>query len=180
MAENDMKCDNCEKSPLEQKLGVSLKENKENKEEKKKGSLTPAAEDYLEMIYRLSEESKRPVRICELSECLRVTPSSASRMVQSMAVWGYVEFKRYGYITLTERGAKMGRYLMGRHHTVVEFLRWLTGDTDEGEAERIEHYLSPKTVAFMESKIRKENTGGKKDGQGDESDNILPNEGNKQ
>jgi len=117
---------------------------------KKRGCLTPAAEDYLEMIYRLSEENKRPVRICELSERLNVSPSSASRMAQSVSAWGYVDFRRYGYITLTELGCRTGAYLIHRHRVVSDFLLWLTGEERLTEAERIEHYLSPRTVLAME------------------------------
>ncbi len=122
-------------------------------EERKKGTLTPAAEDYLEMIFRLSEQNKKPVRVCELAECLHVSPSSASRMAQSMSVWGYTEFRRYGYITLTELGCSSGAYLIERHRVVEEFLRWLTGKDSLTETERIEHYLSPETVRAMERKL---------------------------
>lgn len=127
-------------------------------ESRKQGGLTPAAEDYLEMIYRLSavEGDGRPVRICELSEKLHVSPSSASRMAQSMAVWGYLDFKRYGYITMTEKGMECGEYLMRRHKTVVEFLRWLDGESDLAEAERIEHYLSEGSVAAMAKLLERE------------------------
>ncbi len=120
---------------------------------KKKGGLTPAAEDYLEMIYRLSSENKKPVRICELSECLHVSPSSASRMAQSMSAWGYVEFKRYGYITLTTLGCETGEYLIERHRIVGAFLAWLTGEDRLTETERIEHYLSEGTVRAMEKRL---------------------------
>ena len=114
--------------------------------------MTPAAEDYLEMICRLS--AKGPVRIKELSECLHVSPSSASRMAQQMNTSGYVDFKRYGYITLTETGAKMGDYLIKRHKIVKKFLELLKGTGDElRETERIEHYLSAETVAAMERYI---------------------------
>ena len=43
------------------------------------GRMTPAGEDYLMRIYVLSGEGREPVRIKELSEDLRVSPSSASR-----------------------------------------------------------------------------------------------------
>ena len=125
---------------------------------KKNGGLTPAAEDYLEMIYRMSsgEDSGGPVRICALAERLHVSPSSASRMAQSMTVWGYLDFKRYGYITLTEKGVEMGEYLVKRHETVLRFLTWLTGGDELLETERIEHYLSRGTVAAMEKILERE------------------------
>ena len=127
-------------------------------ESRRQGGLTPAAEDYLEMIYRLSvtEGEGRPVRICELAEKLHVSPSSASRMAQSMAVWGYLDFKRYGYITMTEKGMEWGEYLMRRHSIVVRFLGWLNGESELSEAERIEHYLSRETVAAMEHLLLRE------------------------
>lgn len=125
---------------------------------KKNGGLTPAAEDYLEMIYRMSAEEgeRQPVRICALAERLHVSPSSASRMAQSMTVWGYLDFKRYGYITLTDKGLEMGEYLVRRHKTVLDFLTWLTGGEELVETERIEHYLSRGTVAAMERILEKE------------------------
>ena len=125
---------------------------------KKNQGLTPAAEDYLEMIYRMSwEDGERcPVRICALAESLHVSPSSASRMAQSMTVWGYLDFKRYGYITLTDKGVEMGKFLVERHETVMKFLGWLTGEESLLETERIEHYLSRQTVEAMTRILDKE------------------------
>lgn len=130
---------------------------------RKNGELTPASEDYLEMIYRISvsedgtEGGKavlpKPVRICELAEYLHVAPSSASRMAQTMALRGYIDFKRYGYITLTAAGMETGAYLIRRHGIVIKFLERLRGGDVLVEAERIEHYLTRETVAAMESAI---------------------------
>ena len=130
---------------------------------RKNGGMTPAAEDYLEMICRLATtaeggsgytDTPRPVRIGELAEKLHVSPSSASRMAQAMALRGYIDFRRYGFITLTAEGQETGNYLIRRHTVVMRFLEWLRGDPDGfGEAERIEHHLSRKTVEAMERKI---------------------------
>lgn len=130
-------------------------------ENRRNGGMTPAAEDYLEMICRLARSDEegqsgglRPVRIGELAEKLHVSPSSASRMAQTMALRGYVDFRRYGFITLTETGTDMGDYLIRRHRVVQEFLAWLRGDGDcFEEAERIEHHLSRRTVEAMEEKM---------------------------
>lgn len=121
--------------------------------------LTPASEDYLEMIYRISNGGETPVRVGELSEHLHVTPSSASRMVSFMSGAGFVNFKRYGYITLTDSGKEKGEYLIRRHGTVNRFLSNLKGTNDETEeTERIEHYLSKSTVEAMEKRLAEENT----------------------
>lgn len=133
-------------------------------EVRKNGGMTPAAEDYLEMICRLAAsgedghmDAPRPVRICELAEKLHVAPSSASRMAQAMALRGFVDFKRYGFITLTPAGQEMGDYLIRRHRVVLGFLEWLRGEADcFEEAERIEHHLSRRTVEAMERKMNGE------------------------
>jgi len=128
---------------------------------RKNGGMSPAAEDYLEMICRLAKSGEegdanalRPVRIGELAETLHVSPSSASRMAQAMALRGYIDFKRYGFIMLTAEGKETGEYLIRRHAVVMRFLEWLRDDSDGfGEAERIEHHLSRKTVEAMERKM---------------------------
>ena len=130
-------------------------------EVRKHGGMTPAAEDYLEMIFRLANSGEdghtdtlRPVRIGELAEKLHVSPSSASRMAQTMALRGYIDFKRYGFITLTAEGKDAGEYLIRRHRVVMDFLAWLRGDREcFEEAERIEHHLSRRTVEAMERKM---------------------------
>lgn len=131
------------------------------KEHRSERELTPAAEDYLAAICTLAEECDppRPVRICELAGRLGVSPSSASRMAQSMAVWGLVDFRRYGYITLTEQGRERGAYLLGRHRTAEAFLRRLTGKDCQQEAARMEHCLSPETVVAMERFLRDQKVG---------------------
>ena len=141
---------------------------------RKNGELTPACEDYLEMIYRISVSGEseidrengengtaapKPVRICELAEYLHVAPSSASRMAQSMALRGYIDFKRYGFITLTASGMETGAYLIKRHGIVIEFLKWLRAGDVLVEAERIEHYLTRETVCAMESIVKSRDSG---------------------
>ena len=117
---------------------------------KRNNRLSPVWEDYLEMICRLSPRLE-PVRIRDLAEALHVTPSSASRMAQSMAVEHLLDFQRYGYITLTETGKSMGAFLLRRHRVVCAFLEKLKGTADElEETELIEHGISEATVAAME------------------------------
>ena len=115
------------------------------------GRMTPAGEDYLMRIYVLSGEGKEPVRIKELSDDLGVSPSSASRMATAMSARGLVNFRRYGYITLTEEGEKLGEYLVWRRDVLIRFLTALRGDLDvEKEAETVEHCLFCDTVRAME------------------------------
>jgi DtxR family Mn-dependent transcriptional regulator len=112
---------------------------------KKKGQITPAMEDYLEMVFRLCAEHNY-ARIGQLSELLHVKPSSASKMISKLADLGYLKYDRYEIIQLTETGHEFGEYLLKRHETVEAFLK-LVGNSDPlEETELIEHALSSSTV----------------------------------
>lgn len=112
---------------------------------KKKGQITPAMEDYLEMVFRLCAEYNY-ARIGQLSELLHVKPSSASKMISKLADLGYLKYDRYEIIQLTETGHEFGEYLLKRHETVEAFLK-LVGNSDPlEETELIEHALSSSTV----------------------------------
>ena len=137
-----------------------MEEYRKVSDERERTKLTPAAEEYLEMIYRLSFEDDagkgeiKPVRICTLAEKLHVSPSSASRMAQSMALWGYIDFRRYGYITMTDKGRETGGFFVKRRDTVGRFFEWLCGGKCEDDTDKIAHYLSEDTVSAMEKRMR--------------------------
>ena len=115
---------------------------------RKEGRLTPAMEDYLEMIYR-SCETAGYSRVGKLSELLHVKPSSASKMIFKLADMGYVKYDRYEIIQLTLEGKKAGSYLLHRHKVIEEFLRLVGSENVLEETELIEHSLSPSTVGRM-------------------------------
>lgn len=126
--------------------------------DEKDGRMTPAGENYLMKIHELSGGGAEPVRIRDLSSSLGVTPSSASRMATAMCTDGYVNFRRYGYITLTEKGVKEGEYMRDRLRTVREYLRRLSGAPSEDEAAGVAHCLSRETVDAMAEKLTEKKT----------------------
>ena len=112
--------------------------------------LTSSMEDYLEMICRILQESE-VVRISELAENLHVKPSSASKMVNNLKDSGYLEFHKYGYVAVTPKGKAAGKYLLKRHKILNEFLCLLNNTEDELEqVEKIEHFISKKTLRNLE------------------------------
>ncbi len=113
--------------------GYSLNENEK---------LTSSMEDYLEMICRILQKNE-VVRIRELAENLHVKPSSASKMVNNLKEAGYIEFKKYGYIAITQKGLETGNYLLHRHRVLHDFLCLLNHTKDELEqVEKIEHFIN--------------------------------------
>ncbi|MGI1691983.1 metal-dependent transcriptional regulator [Thermoanaerobacter uzonensis] len=116
---------------------------------RKRKQLTPAMEDYIEMIYR--ESLKSPyTRVNLLSELLNVKAPSTTKMLQRLKELGFVEYQKYGVIGLTEKGKEMGKFLLDRHSTVEEFLKNL-GVKEEllEQTELIEHNISIETLEKM-------------------------------
>lgn len=114
----------------------------------REGRLTPALEDYLEMVYRLCIEHDY-ARVGKLSELLNVKPPSASKMIYKLANLGYVKYDRYEIIQLTDSGREVGAYLLKRHETVERFLELIGSANPLKETELIEHTLSTSTVSDL-------------------------------
>jgi Mn-dependent DtxR family transcriptional regulator len=109
--------------------------------------LTASAEDYLEMICRLSKD-KGYTRVSELSAALNVQPPAATRMVQKLAEMKLIKYEKYGVLVMDETGKQLGGYLLQRHGIVEEFLKMLgVGEERLLEAtEKIEHTIDKETL----------------------------------
>lgn len=114
--------------------------------EQNKKLLTPALEDYLEMIYRISLQGES-IRINTLAGFLNVKPSSATKMVQKLSLLNLVDYQKYEVILLTPQGKEIGEFLYNRHRIIETFLTSLNLSKDvRMETELIEHSMSPDTV----------------------------------
>lgn len=114
--------------------------------EQNKKLLTPAMEDYLEMIYRYSLANEE-LRINTLSELLNVAAPSATNMVQKLYSLGLLTYQKYGIIILTEAGKEFGKFLLQRHEIIELFLKNLgVKENSLIETELIEHYISATTL----------------------------------
>ena len=109
-------------------------------------SLTPAMEDYIEMIYR-SNSKEGYIRTSTLSELLNVKPPSVSKMIQKLTNMGLVNYKKYGIISLTMSGNELGKFLLERHNIIESFLKNIGANHNTFvETELIEHSISASTV----------------------------------
>lgn len=114
--------------------------------EQNKNNLTPAMEDYLEMIYRNSLEDGY-IRINLLAELLHVKAASTTRMVQKLGELGLLKYEKYKIIMLTETGKEIGAYLLERHQIIENFLKLLDCEDDLlQQIELMEHNINPITV----------------------------------
>ena len=115
--------------------------------------MTSSMEDYLEMVCRMEEEGE-PIRVSSLAASLHVRPSSASKMLDNLRKAGYIDFKKYGSIMVTDKGYEEGRYLLHRHRVLQDFFCTLNHTEDELElVEKIEHFINHRTVENMEQAL---------------------------
>lgn len=116
--------------------------------------MTSSMEDYLEMICRMEGEGA-PIRVSTLAASLHVRPSSASKMLNNLREAGFIDFKKYGSIMVTDKGHEEGRYLLHRHQVLHDFFCALNHTENELEqVEKIEHFINRSSVENMERLIR--------------------------
>ena len=108
--------------------------------------LSSSMEDYIEMIYRLSEKSDE-VRVSELSSALNVQPPSTTKMIKRLANENYVIYEKYGCIKLTEKGRNIGSKLLERHRIIFNFLECIgVKENILEQTEIIEHAVNDEVL----------------------------------
>lgn len=118
--------------------------------------LTPTMENYLEAIYNLDNE-KRVVRVKDIAKRLGVKMPTVTNMLKTLNERGLINYERYEYLELTDKGEDVGKEIDRRHHILRDFLTDILGiefDKADEEACTMEHAIGPTTmdrlVAFME------------------------------
>ena len=117
--------------------------------------LTPAIENYLEAIFNLAKE-KRVVRVKDIAKRLGVKMPTVTNMLKTLNERGLIEYEKYEYLELTQKGSDVGEEIDRRHHILRSFLADILGidlkKADE-EACKMEHAVGASTmdriVAFM-------------------------------
>lgn len=109
--------------------------------------LSPNMEDYLETISVLGKKN-RVVRVKDIAKKLKVKMPSVTSALQKLKERGLIDYEKYGYVDLTEEGAKLAERVYSRHSCLADFfenvLRISKHEAD-AEACRVEHHLSPQS-----------------------------------
>jgi len=111
-----------------------------------KQRLTISIQDYLKIIYELTEEGES-ASTNALAQRLKISPPSVTGMIQKLASSkpALVEYQKHQGVTLTKDGRKAALEVI-RHHRLLE--AWLvqtlgySWDEVHEEAERLEHVIS--------------------------------------
>ncbi|WP_027339002.1 iron dependent repressor, metal binding and dimerization domain protein [Halonatronum saccharophilum] len=115
--------------------------------------LSPSLEDYLEEIYRFSQ-NKVEVRVTDIANKLSVSLPSVSKAIKTLSAKGYLHYEPYQSLHLSKKGEKLGEFLVERNKTLQEFLTTIGSECNkEKEAEAMEHYLSQPTLEAITSLV---------------------------
>ena len=108
-------------------------------------------ENYLKSLVQLTilEEDSKEVGVNKLAIELKVRPATVSDMVKKLKIKGFVNYQKYGKISLTDIGRKEGMLVIRRHRLWETFLHdKLDFSWDEVHqiAEELEHVHSSKLI----------------------------------
>ena len=118
--------------------------------------ITSTMEDYVEAIFSLGKE-KRYVRVKDIAKKLGVKMPTVTNMLKTLSKRGLIDYEKYEYLELTDKGSDVGREIHRRHHVLRNFLTDILKidfEKADEEACKMEHAVSPSTldslIDFME------------------------------
>lgn len=117
----------------------------------KSTNLSSSLEDYLETIFNLVENG-RVARSKDIAEALGVAKPSVTGALKVLSEKGLVNYEPYGYITLTEAGAKRASAIARKHDIIESFFKNILGvDSEAAEtaACKVEHSLGPDIISRL-------------------------------
>ena len=110
--------------------------------------LSASLEDYLEAIYNLSADQSF-ARSKDIAHSLQVSRASVTGALRQLAEKDLVNYKPYGYITLTEAGRRIAARIARRHRVLNSFFMDTLGldeDVSQQAACKAEHALGPEIM----------------------------------
>ena len=118
--------------------------------------LTSTMEDYLEVIYNLGKK-KKVVRVKDIAKEIGVKMPTVTNMLKTLSKRKLIDYEKYEYLELTQKGSRIGRTIDRRHKVLKQFLvdiLKVEGKKAEKEACKMEHGISQSTmnrfIDFME------------------------------
>lgn len=115
---------------------------------------THREEDYLEAILHIVRK-KGYARVGDISKHLDCSAATVTEMFGRLDSRGLVNYEKYGGVTLTEKGKKVGEEIDTRHKLIKSFLMMLgvpVNIADEDACE-IEHSIHSETLDKLQQFI---------------------------
>lgn len=113
--------------------------------------LSPSEENYLETIY-LVKQDKKAVKPIEIARRMNVKKPSVTGAVKKLSEKGFLEYKRYNNIIITQKGEKAAKDVYSKHKLLVKFfveILNLDKKIAEEDACKVEHSLSKTALSKL-------------------------------
>ncbi|PTD93470.1 hypothetical protein C9439_07870 [archaeon SCG-AAA382B04] len=106
-------------------------------------------EDYLEAIYKLRGE--KPVKTKQIANELDVEQPSVSEMFQKLRDKGYISYRKYEGVRLSQEGKEIAEKVIKTHKSIKELLELIGVSEEKAEVDacRIEHQLTDQTTSQL-------------------------------
>lgn len=113
---------------------------------------TERKEDYLKTIDKIVTE-KGYAQVKDISRELDVGPSSVTGMLKKLTDEGYINYEKYGGVTLTQKGKETANTTKKKYTTIKSFLMALgiSEGVAEDDACKMEHVITPDTYDVFHS-----------------------------
>ncbi|MBS3068287.1 metal-dependent transcriptional regulator [Candidatus Micrarchaeota archaeon] len=118
--------------------------------------LSRTGENYLRTIYEIIEK-KGYVRVKDIADSLEVKPSTASEMLEKLAVVNLIIYEKRRGITLTNDGRKVAELINARYKIFLRLfeLAGVSPKTAYRDACILEHYVSDETNNAVQALVEK-------------------------
>ncbi|MCF7889947.1 metal-dependent transcriptional regulator [Candidatus Bipolaricaulota bacterium] len=108
---------------------------------------TQSLEDYLEAIYN-SLNRRGHAKTNEIASDLGVKAPSVTEMFDKLRKEGFINYKKYEGVTLTERGREVAKDVSEVHENIKKFLELLQVSPKQADKDacKVEHSLSEESI----------------------------------
>jgi DtxR family Mn-dependent transcriptional regulator len=113
-----------------------------------------AEENYLKIIYRLSEVTEEDISTNAVAELAQTKAASVTDMLRKLAEKGWVNYQKYQGVRLTEEGQKIALSIVRKHRLWEVFLVEKMGfnwDKVHEIAEQLEHIDSDELIVKLDA-----------------------------
>lgn len=118
--------------------------------------LTPTQEDYLEIIFFLTEKYK-VARNKDIAEKLGVRRATVTGALKWLADKELINYESHSYVTLTDQGEGIARQIVEKHRILTYFFNSILGleqTASEDAACRIEHFINEDALSRFKNLIK--------------------------
>lgn len=123
---------------------------------KKLLKITTTQEDYLRAIFYLG--GKSTTQPSAIARYLNLTKQTVTERLQELAKGAFVNYKKYGSVSLTSEGVKIAQNLTYKHRVIEVFLYKVLKqpmDTVHNEAHLLEHAFSDSSIKALDKLLGK-------------------------